>query len=106
MLSMQQHEQQHKGLRAMRSVQLHRKQKPAIAAPWALLMVVLLAVVHPALRWTCFLTMPWQAVAHEASANPSVDPAAYHSHHYANGLHHESNDNEAAHELSHEATEK
>jgi hypothetical protein len=50
------------GETAMRKAKLSRKVKPAIQTPLALLMVVLLAVLHPASQWTCFL-MPCGAQA-------------------------------------------
>lgn len=76
----------------MQSVRKPLNRQPAIGAPLALLMVVLLAVAHPALRWTCYIVMPWEtptatrqgivehAVEHASDSHHSQPAEAPHTH--------------------------
>lgn len=63
-----------------------QQRKRALGVPWALLMVVLLAVVHPASRWICYFAMPWEAVSHGMAPISASQPHhGAHSHAHAHG---------------------
>jgi hypothetical protein len=91
-----------------------RQRKPALGAPWALLMVVLLAAVHPALQWTCYFAMPWPAEVHHSSQQSSQQSSPIHAPRPSHGPCQDScrrptesdGESDATHQLSHEAAGK